>query len=72
MPVAAICHGPQLLIEAEQVAGRTLTSWPSVRKDLGNAGASWVDEAVVVDGNLITSRGPGDLDAFVDALLERL
>lgn len=71
-PVAAICHGPQLLIEAEQVAGRTLTSWPSVRKDLSNAGASWVDEAVVVDGNLITSREPGDLDAFVGALLERL
>jgi protease I len=71
-PVAAICHGPQLLIEAGQVSGRTLTSWPSVRRDLINAGASWVDEEVVVDGNLITSRKPGDLDAFVAALLERL
>jgi protease I len=71
-PVAAICHGPQLLIEAETVNGRTLTSWPSVRKDLLNAGAHWVDEPVVEDGNLITSREPGDLDVFCDALLTRL
>lgn len=71
-PVAAICHGPQLLIEAETVRGRTLTSWPSVRKDLLNAGAHWIDEPVVEDGNLITSRKPDDLDAFCDALLQRL
>jgi len=71
-PVAAICHGPQLLIEAESVRGRTLTSWPSLRKDLINAGARWVDEPVVEDGNLITSRKPDDLDAFCDALLQRL
>lgn len=71
-PVAAICHGPQLLIEAGVVEGRTLTSWPSVRTDLVNAGARWQDEAVVVDGNLITSRKPDDLDAFSHALLEAL
>ena len=71
-PLAAICHGPQLLIEAEVVAGRTLTSWPSVRKDLINAGARWVDQAVVEDGNLITSRKPADLDAFCAALRKRL
>lgn len=71
-PVAAICHGPQLLIEAETVQGKTLTSWPSVRKDLLNAGANWIDEPVVEDGNLITSRKPDDLDAFCDALLQRL
>lgn len=71
-PVAAICHGPQLLIEADAVEGRKLTSWPSVRKDLENAGATWVDEEVVVDGDLITSRKPADLDAFCAALLKRL
>jgi protease I len=71
-PVAAICHGPQLLIEADRVRGRTLTSWPSVHKDLLNAGAEWVDQPVVEDGNLITSRKPGDLDAFCDTLLRRL
>jgi protease I len=71
-PVAAICHGPQLLIEAEVVEGRELTSWPSVRKDLENAGAHWVNREVVEDGNLITSRGPDDLDAFCTAILERL
>jgi protease I len=71
-PVAAICHGPQLLIEADRVAGRTVTSWPSVRKDLENAGADWVDEEVVVDGTLITSRKPEDLDAFCSALLNQL
>jgi len=71
-PVAAICHGPQLLIEADAVRGRRLTSWPSVRKDLENAGASWVDQEVVVDGNLITSRKPDDLDAFCDAVLGAL
>lgn len=71
-PIAAICHGPQLLIEAGTVEGRTLTSWPSVRTDLENAGARWIDRAVVTDGNLITSRGPDDLDAFCDAVLARI
>lgn len=67
-PVAAICHGPQLLIEADSVKGRTLTSWPSVKTDLLNAGAFWVDQEVVIDDNLITSRKPGDLDAFCKAI----
>jgi protease I len=71
-PIAAVCHGPQLLIEADAVEGRTLTSWPSVRKDLENAGAKWVDREVVVDGNLITSRKPDDLPAFSKALLDAL
>jgi protease I len=71
-PVAAICHGPQLLIEADSVEGRTLTSWPSVRKDLENAGATWVDQEVVIDEALITSRKPEDLDAFCSALLREL
>lgn len=70
--VAAICHGPQLLIEAEVVKGRHLTSWPSVRKDLENAGAEWEDRSVVVDENLITSRNPDDLDDFCEAMLARL
>ncbi|MDT8384298.1 MAG: TusE/DsrC/DsvC family sulfur relay protein [Gammaproteobacteria bacterium] len=67
-PIAAICHGPQLLIEAGVVRGRTLTSWASVKTDLVNAGAVWIDQAVVIDGNLITSRKPADLDAFCDAI----
>jgi protease I len=71
-PVAAICHGPQLLIEADAVRGRELTSWPSVRKDLQNAGATWVDRELVEDGNLITSRKPEDLDAFCGAIERRL
>lgn len=70
--IAAVCHGPQLLIEAEVVRGRTLTSWPSVRKDLENAGARWVDREVVEDGNLITSRKPQDLEAFSEAIMRRL
>jgi len=70
--VAAVCHGPQLLIEADAVRGRTMTSWPSVRKDLENAGARWVDREVVEDGNLITSRKPDDLAAFSQAILGRL
>jgi protease I len=68
-PVAAICHGPQLLIEADVVRDKTLTSWPSVKKDLQNAGAMWVDHEVVVSGNLITSRKPEDLKAFNRELL---
>jgi protease I len=71
-PIAVVCHGPQLLIEAELVRGKRLTSWPSVRKDLENAGANWVDEQVVTDGSLITSRKPGDLEAFSKAIVERL
>jgi deglycase len=68
-PVAAICHGPWTLVEAGVVDGRTLTSWPSLRTDLANAGATWVDEQVYVDGSLITSRKPDDLPAFCDQLL---
>ena len=71
-PVAAICHGPQLLIEADVVRGRTVTSWPSVATDLKNAGASWVDREVVEDGNLITSRKPADLDAFCQVFGKQL
>jgi protease I len=71
-PVAAICHAAWTLIEADVVTGRRLTSWPSLRTDLRNAGAEWVDEKVVVDGNLITSRNPGDLEAFNSALMEAL
>ena len=67
-PLALICHGPWLLISAGCAGGRRLTSWPSLADDLRNAGASWVDEEVVVDGNLITSRKPDDLPAFVDAI----
>jgi protease I len=71
-PVAAICHGPWTLIEAGVVDGRTLTSWPSLRTDLSNAGATWVDEEVHVDGNLVTSRKPDDLKAFCAELLDRI
>jgi protease I len=71
-PVAAICHAGQLLVEAGVVEGRRMTSWPSVRTELELAGANWVDEEVVEDGNLITSRNPDDLPAFCEALLTRL
>ncbi|MDP9388782.1 MAG: type 1 glutamine amidotransferase [Actinomycetota bacterium] len=71
-PVAAICHAGSLLVEADAVRGRTVTSWPSIRTDLVNAGAEWVDREVVEDENLITSRKPDDLDAFVAAVLARL
>jgi protease I len=71
-PVAAICHAGSLLVEADVVDGRTVTSWPSVRKDLENAGAKWVDREVVEDDNLVTSRKPDDLDAFCEAVLRRL
>lgn len=67
-PVAAICHAPWTLIEAGCVEGRTLTSYPSLRTDVENAGGTWVDEEVVVDGKLITSRRPDDLPAFIAAL----
>jgi len=63
-PVSSICHGPWMLIEAEVVQGRTMTSWPSLKKDLRNAGANWVNEEVVEDRKLITSRGPQDLRVF--------
>ena len=63
-PVAAICHGPWMLVEADVVRGRTLTSWPSIKTDLRNAGANWVDEEVVVDHGIVTSRKPGDIPAF--------
>ena len=69
-PVAAICHGPWLVIEAGLAKGRRMTSFESIRTDLRNAGAEVVDEAVVVDGGVITSRSPADLDAFVDAIAE--
>ncbi|MES2641209.1 MAG: type 1 glutamine amidotransferase domain-containing protein [Myxococcota bacterium] len=71
-PIAAVCHGPSLLIEADLVDGRRLTSWPSIHADLVNAGAHWEDSPVVEDGNLITSRNPGDLEAFSAAILNRL
>lgn len=71
-PIAAICHGPWLLAEADIIEGRTLTSWPSIRTDLENAGAMVVDEQVVVDDNLITSRKPDDIPAFNEALMGAL
>ena len=69
-PVAAICHAPWTLIEADVVKGRTVTSWPSLKTDLRNAGANWVDEEVVVDEGLTTSRWPDDLPAFNDKMVE--
>ena len=71
-PVAAICHAPWTLIEADVVKGRTLTSWPSLQTDLRNAGANWVDEEVVVDQGLVTSRKPDDLPAFCAKAVEEL
>lgn len=71
-PVAAICHAPWLLIDAGVAQGRKLTSYTSVVPDLKNAGANWVDEEVVIDGSLITSRNPGDLEAFNAAIIEKL
>jgi len=69
-PVAAICHAPWILIEAGGVAGRRLTSYPSLKTDLENAGANWVDEEVVIDANVVTSRTPDDLPAFDDAMID--
>lgn len=68
-PVAAICHGPWTLIEADVVKGRKVTSWSSLQTDLKNAGADWVDKEVVVDGNLLTSRNPDDIPAFIEAAI---
>jgi protease I len=69
-PVAAICHGPWMLVEADVVDGRTVTSWPSLQTDLRNAGANWVDREVVVDDGLVTSRRPDDLPAFCSKMIE--
>lgn len=71
-PIAAICHGPWTLIDAGLARGKRMTSWPSLREDLVNAGGEWVDEQVVVDGKLVTSRKPDDIPAFNHALLKEL
>ncbi|HZN91770.1 MAG TPA: type 1 glutamine amidotransferase domain-containing protein [Myxococcales bacterium] len=71
-PVAAVCHGPSMLVEADVLDGRMVTSWPSVKTDLINAGARWVDREVVEDGTMITSRKPEDLEAFCGAILRAL
>ncbi|MEC7162024.1 MAG: DJ-1/PfpI family protein, partial [Pseudomonadota bacterium] len=71
-PIAAICHAPWLLAEADVVKGKTVTSWPSIRTDLKNAGATVVDQEVAQDGKIITSRNPGDIPAFSKALIEML
>ena len=71
-PVAAICHGPWLLVEADVVRGRRVTSYPSVRTDIRDAGGNWVDEEVVVDAGVVTSRKPDDLPAFIEKLKEEI
>lgn len=71
-PLAAICHGPQLLIETGMLDGRTMTSYPSIKTDLRNAGVNWVDKEVVVDNGLVTSRSPQDLEAFNKKMIEEL
>lgn len=71
-PVGAICHAPWLLVEADRVRGRRVTSWPSIRTDLINAGAHWEDAEVVCDQGLVTSRNPGDIPAFSDKLIEEI
>ena len=71
-PVFSICHGPQLLITADVLKGRTITGWKSIVQDIKNAGANFVDETVVEDGNLVSSRNPGDLDAFISSSLNKL
>jgi protease I len=69
-PVGVICHGPWTLVEADVVKGRTVTSWPSLQTDLRNAGANWVDQEVVVDSGLVTSRNPDDIPAFNSKIVE--
>jgi len=69
-PIGAICHGPWLLVEADLLRGRTATSWPSIRTDLRNAGANVVDAPAVIDGNIVTSRKPEDVEAFTNAMIE--
>jgi protease I len=69
-PIAAICHGPWLLVEADLLRGRQATSWPSIRTDLKNAGANVVDEPAVIDGNIVTSRNPDDVEPFTNALID--
>lgn len=71
-PVAAICHGPQILIDCGVIEGREMTSYPSIKNDLKNAGARWVDQEVVVDQGLVTSRTPKDLPAFIDKIIEEV
>jgi deglycase len=71
-PVAEICHGPWMLVEADVVRGRRVTAWPSLKTDIRNAGGEWVDEEVVVDNGLVTSRKPDDLPAFCDKLVEEI
>lgn len=71
-PIAAICHGPWVLIEADIVAGRQLTSWPAIESDIRNAGGDWLDEEVVVDNGLVTSRKPDDIPAFNRKLIEEI
>jgi protease I len=71
-PVAAICHGPWTLVEARAVTGKTLTSWPSLRTDITNAGGNWVDQEVVTDHGLVTSRKPADLPAFCKKMIEEI
>jgi protease I len=71
-PVAVICHGPWTLVEADVLRGRTLTSWPSLKTDVENAGGTWVDEEVVVDGSIVSSRKPDDLPAFCSTFVDEL
>ena len=71
-PVAAICHGPWVLVEADVVRGRTVTSWPSLKTDIRNAGGTWVDQEVRVESGLVTSRKPDDLPAFCEKLVEEI